>query len=226
VAFWTAWASPFYPTGWAFGLAALAAGATVFRPRLGLAFALAVPILPLGNFALGAALLYAVAALLLLVVCWREPRSGLLFALGPLLAFLSGLGLLPLAVLAVRSPVRRGVQVAGAVLAAGIVAGLRGVPVPFDGAAPPDLGVATSGDPLDVASAVWSALLSRPALAIETLVLAAVAVLLPFARARGPWAVALLGAAFLAAALLTVPAVAAAPLVVAVWATCVAVSVR
>jgi hypothetical protein len=57
-------------------------------------------------------------------------------------------------------------------------------------------------------------------------VLAVVAVLLPFARARGPWAVALLGAAFLAGALLTVPAVAAAPLVVAVWATCVAVAVR
>ncbi len=226
VAFWTAWAIPFYPAGWAFGLAALAAGATVFRPRLGLAFALAVPILPLGNFALGAALLYSAAALLLLAVCWREPRSGLFFALGPLLALLSGLGLLPLAALAVRSPVRRGVQVAGALLAAGIVAGLRDVPVPFDGAAPPDLGVATSGDPLDVASALWSALLSRPGLAVETLVLAAVAVLLPFARARGPWAVALLGAAFLAGALLTVPAVAAAPLVVAVWATCVAVAVR
>jgi hypothetical protein len=57
-------------------------------------------------------------------------------------------------------------------------------------------------------------------------VLAAVAVLLPFARARGLWAVAVLGAAFLAAALLAVPTIAAAPLVVAVWATCAAVAVR
>jgi hypothetical protein len=57
-------------------------------------------------------------------------------------------------------------------------------------------------------------------------VLAAVAILLPWARDRGPWSIALLGTAFLATALLIVPAVAAIPLVVAVWATCVAVAVR
>jgi eukaryotic-like serine/threonine-protein kinase len=226
VAFWTAWAIPFYPAGWPFGFAALAAGATVLHPRLGLGLALAVPILPFGNFALGAAVLYAVLALVVLVVSWREPRSGLVLALGPLLGPISGLGLLPLAGLAIRSPLRRGVQIAAAVLGAGLVAGIRGTSFPFDGSAPPNLGVATSGDPLDVMAALWSALLSRPALAVETVVLAAVAVLLPFARARGLWAVALLGAAFLAAALLVVPTVAAAPLVVAVWATCVAVAVR
>jgi hypothetical protein len=69
-------------------------------------------------------------------------------------------------------------------------------------------------------------LIDSPALAVEALVLAAVAVLLPYTRARGPWAIALLGAAFLAAALLAVPAVAAVPLVLAVWATCVTVAVR
>ncbi len=226
LAFWTARAIPFYPTGWPFGLAALAAAATALHPRVGVALALAVPILPLGNFALGAAVLYTFAALLLLLLSWREPRSGLLFALGPLLALMSGLGLLPLAALAIRSPVRRGAQIVAAVLSAGLVAGIRGGPVPFEGSTAPSLGVGASGDPLDVASALWSALLSRPALAVETLVLAAVAVLLPFARARGPWAVALLGAAFLAAALLAVPTVAAAPLVMAVWATCAAVAVR
>jgi eukaryotic-like serine/threonine-protein kinase len=225
-AFWTAWAIPFYPSGWAFGLAALAAGASFWRPRLGLAFALAVPILPLGNFATGAAVLYTVLALALLAVCWRDSRNGLLFALGPLLAPIAALGLLPLAALTVRAPVRRGVLVALAVLGAGIAAGVRGARLPFDGSAAPDLGVAASGDPFAVLGALWSALLDHPALAVETLVLAAVAVLLPFARARGPWAVALLGAGFLTAALLVVPAVAAAPLVVAVWATCAAVSFR
>jgi hypothetical protein len=225
-ALWTAWAIPFYPAGGPFGLAALAAVAAFFQPRLGLAFALAVPILPLGNFALGAALLYSVAAICMLAVFWRESRHGLLFALGPLLALISGLGLLPLAGLALRSPVRRGAQVATGVLAAGIAAAVSHTALPFDGSTAPDLGLAASGDPLDVASALWGALVDRPALAVETLVLAAVAVLLPFARARGPWAVALLGAGFLAAALLVVPAVAAAPLVVAVWATCAAVSLR
>jgi hypothetical protein len=73
---------------------------------------------------------------------------------------------------------------------------------------------------------LWSALLSRPAFAVEALVLAGVAILLPAARARGPWGVAALGAAFLAASLLLAPGVAAVPLAVAVWATCVAVVVR
>jgi hypothetical protein len=227
VAGWTAWALPFYPAGWPLGLAALAAGVTFLHLRVGLALTLAVPIFPLGNLALGAALLYGLVALAALALAWREPKSGFFFSLGPLLAPISALGLLPLAGLAVRSPVRRAFQVGAAVLAAGIVAGVRGVPLPFDGTtAPRELGLAASGDPLEVATTLWSALLSRPTLAVEALVLAAVAVLLPWARARGPWTVALLGAGFLAAALLLVPAVAAIPLVVAVWATCVAVAVR
>jgi Protein kinase domain len=225
-AFWTAWALPFYPTGWPFGLAALAAGATFVRPRLGLAFALVVPLLPLGNYSLGAAVLYAAVATSLLVVCWRESRHGLLFVLGPLLAPVAALGLLPLAAMTIRSPLRRGVQVAAGVLAAGIVAGIRSAALPFAGSAAPSLGMAANGDPLAVVRALWHVLIASPALAVETAVLAVVAVLLPYARARGLWAVALLGAAFLAAALLAVPTVAAAPLVVAVWATCVAISVR
>jgi hypothetical protein len=223
---WTSLALPFYPTGWPFGLAALAAGATYVRPRLGLTFALVVPLLPLGNYALGAAVLYAVVATCVLAVCWRESRHGLLFVLGPLLAPVAALGLLPLAALTIRSPLRRGLQVATGVLAAGIVAGVRGAALPFDGSAAPSLGMAANGDPLAVLGALWHALSRSPALAVEALVLAAVAVLLPYARARGLWAVALLGGAFLAAALLAVPTVAAAPLVVAVWATCAAISVR
>lgn len=144
-----------------------------------------------------------------------------------LLAPILALGLLPLAGLIVRSPVRRAVQVAAAVLAAGLVAGIRGSPLPFAGdASLAGLGLASSGDPFDVASSLWAALVSHPALWVETVVLVAVAVLLPVARARGPWAVAALGAGFIAAALLAVPGVAAAPIAVAVWATCVAVAVR
>jgi hypothetical protein len=177
--------------------------------------------------ALGAAVLYGVVALALLALAWRDPETGFLFALGPLLAPVSALGLLPLAGLAVRSPLRRGVQVAAAVLSAGLVAGIRGVPIPFGGASPPeDLRLAATGDPLAVATALRHALLSQPALGLEALVLATVACALPSARVRGPWAIACLGAAFLAAALLAAPSVAAIPLVVAVWATCVAVAVR
>jgi Protein kinase domain len=223
---WSAWTLPFYPAGWAFGLAGLAAIAMFLSPRAGLAFSLAVPILPLGNLSLGAAVVYVAAAAAVLALSWREPGSGLFFTLGPLAAPIAALGLLPLAAQAVRSPVRRGFQVAAAVLVAGLVAGIRGVPLPFDGAAPPDLGLAASGDPLAVLESLWSALVSRPALVVETAVLATVAVLLPLARARGPWGLALLGAAALPAALLVVPGVAAVPLVVAVWATCVGRAVR
>jgi hypothetical protein len=217
---WTASQIPFYPAGWEFGLAALAAALTYVRPRIGLALTLAVPVFPLGNFGLGAALVYGVAALLVFALSWREPRSGFLFTLGPLLAPLWALGVLPLSSLVLKSPVRRGVQVASAVLAAGIAAGVRGAALPFDGSSPPHV------DRDHVVASLWHALMSRPALAVEALVLAAVAVVLPFARERGPWAVAVLGAGFLAAALLVVPGVAAVPLVVAVWATCAAIAVR
>ena len=226
VAGWTAWALPFFPAGWPFGLATLAAAGSIVDARLGLAFALSVPVLPLGNLALGAALLYVVIALGLLAAMWREPERGLFFSLGAVLAPISGLGLFPLAALAVRSPARRALQAAAAVLTAGLVAGIRGSPLPFDRASAPHLGIAASGNAFAVASALWGALLSRPALAVEALVLAAVAVLLPLARTRGLWAIAGLGAGFLAAALLLAPEVAAASLVVAVWATCLAVAVR
>jgi hypothetical protein len=226
VAGWGAWAIPFYPRGWPFGLALLAAAGTLWRPRVGLAFALAVPVLPLGNLALGAALLYGAVATLVVALSWPEPRTGLLFCLGPLLAPLSALGLLPLATIGIRSPIRRALQAGAAILTAGIVAGIRGVSLPFDGSHAPVIRIAAGDDPFGVAGALWSALLSRPALAVEAIVLAVVAAALPYARKRGLWAVAWLGAGFLAAALLAVPTVAAAPLVVAVWATCLVLAVR
>ena len=87
-----------------------------------------------------------------------------------------------------------------AVLTAGVVAGIRGVSLPFDGSDAPLVRIAAATDPFSVAGALWSALLSRPALAVETIVLAVVAAALPYARSRGLWAVAALGAGFLAAA--------------------------
>jgi Protein kinase domain len=224
---WTALALPFYPSGWPFALAAIAAVTSFFRPRIGLAFALAVPILPLGNIALSAALLYCAVAVALLALSWREPETGLLASLGPLLAPLSALALVPLATLGTRSAARRAAQAGAAVIAAAFVAGIRHAPLPFDGeSAPHDLGLAGSRSVTATVSVLWQALLSRPALGIEALVLAAVAALLPHARERGLWAVAGLGAGMLAATLLPVPDVAAIPLVVSVWATCAVVVLR
>jgi eukaryotic-like serine/threonine-protein kinase len=227
VAGWAAWKVPFYPSGWAVGLALLAAAAAAVRPRLGLLIALAVPVLPLGNLALAAALVYVAVAAGLFALCWHEPETGAFAALGPVLAPLSALGFLPLLSLRIRSPIRRGVHVAAAVIAAGLVAGIRHAALPFVGTgAPHGLGLAESTNVVATASVLWHAFLARPALPVEALVLGVAAALLPFARERGSWHVAGLGAAMLAATLLPVPDVAAMPLVVSVWATCAAVLVR
>jgi eukaryotic-like serine/threonine-protein kinase len=218
---WTAAALPFFPTLAAPLLGLLAFGLTIVRPRVGLAFALAVPILPLGNVSSGLAVVYAAVACAWLALSWRTPREGLFLALGPLLAPVLALGLLPLAAQRLGGHGRRAVQVAMAVLLAAIVAGFRHAPLPFTGAAPPKgLGIAGSDDPFAVATALWDALLAHPALLLEALAIAAAAVVLPFARERGLWGIAGLGAGLMAVTLLPEPTVAAAPLVLAAWATC------
>jgi hypothetical protein len=224
---WTAAEMPFFPTVFAPLLGLLCFALTLVRPRLGLVFALAVPVFPLGNVSSGLAVVYAGLACVWVGLSWRSPRDGLFLALGPLLAPISALGLLPLAALGVRSLPRRALQVGAAVLLAAIVAGLRHAPLPFTGAAPPKgLGIAGSGDPLAVATALWRALAARPTLLFEALALAAAAVALPFARERGLWAIAGLGAALIAVTLLPAPAVAAIPLVLAAWTTCTVLALK
>ncbi len=80
---WSAAALPFFPAGWPLALAALAGVVALWNQRVALAFCLAVPVLPLGNYALGLAVLYAAAALVWLVVSWRNPEAGLFMTSGP-----------------------------------------------------------------------------------------------------------------------------------------------
>jgi len=224
---WTAAELPFYPHGAAPVLALTAAALTAYRARLGLAAALAVPVFPLGNVSLGLAVLYAALAAVWVVLCWREPRGGLLFALGPALAPLAALALVPLAASGLRAGWRRAAQACVAVLAAAVVAGVRGAALPFTGAHPPlGLGVAGATDPLDVAGTLARAVGAHPALVLEAVALAAVAFALPHAQALGRWGAAGVGAAMLAFCVLAVPSVAAVPLVAAAWLTAVAVALR
>jgi len=213
-------ALPFYPAGWPPALAALAAALTCVSERAGLVFALAVPLLPLGNLSLGLALLYAGAAVLWLALFAREPRYALLPALGILLGPLAALGLLPLAVQGLRSPLRRALAAGGAVLAAVVAAGLRGTGLPFTSAEPAPLALAATSSPLAAAHALLDALAQHPALPVETLALAVAAAVLPAARARGQWGIAGWGAGALAVTLLAAPEVAALPFVLSLWATC------
>ena len=197
------------------------------RPRVGLAFTLAVPVLPLGNVSSGLALVYAALACAWLALSWRTPRQGLFLALGPLLAPLLALGLLPLAAQAIRNPVRRALQVVTAVLLAAVVAGFRHASLPFTGAAPPKgLGIAGSTDAVAVAEALVRFLQAHPALVLEAVVLAGAAVAIPYVRERGLWWIAGLGAALIACTLLPAPAVAAIPLVLAAWTTCTVLALR
>jgi hypothetical protein len=193
---------PFFPAGWPFLLGALAALAALLSPFAGLAAALAVPVLPLGNLALGAALAYVPAALVWLALFARDARSGLLFAAGPLLAPLHALAFLPVIVLRARGPLRRAALAVVATAAALAVAGLTRSPLPLTGDPPlVGLGVAGSDRPGTVLDATTRILSERPALAVAALVLAVAAATAPLARARGLAAVGAWGAAYLAALL-------------------------
>jgi len=214
-------ALPFFPTGWTFGLAALAALTTLRSPRAGLALALATPVFPLGNLALGLALLYAACAGGWLLVMWRDARAGLAFLAGPLLAPVGLIGLVPLAVQPVRGHARRALQAVAAVAVAALAAGLRGGELPF-GVETPVLDVAGLESPVEVARALLASV--PPALGLEALALAATAVAIPYAR--GLWRISGLGAALLSGTLLLGPTTPAVPLIAAAWLTCAALAWR
>jgi protein kinase-like protein len=227
LAAWTSSALPFYPHGWPVLLALVALAATLLRERVGIALALAVPVLPLGNISLGLALLYTALAACWLLVTWREPRATLLFVIGPLLAPIAALGLLPLAAARTRSAPLRALTVALGVLTAALAAGIRHVALPLvGGPAPLGVGVAGARDPFDVAGSLARAAGAHPALLLETCALALVALALPHARARGRWAAAGLGAGMIVLTVAAVPSAAALPLLLAAWAIAAVTALR
>ena len=224
---WVAAALPFYPAGWPLGIAGVGAALGFAAPRIGLLFALTVAFFPLANISLGLAVVYAALAAVWAALSWKDARAGLLLAVGPLLAPIAALALVPLAAQFARGRARRAAQAGCAVLLAAVIAGLRRAPLPFDGSAPPlGLGIAGSGRPSAVAHALWAQLAAHPVLIGEALVLAAAAALLPQARRRGPWPAAIFGAALLAGTALLAPAAAVLPLVAAAWLTATALALE
>jgi hypothetical protein len=110
---------------------------------------------------------------------------------------------------------------------AGVVAGMRGSPLPFTGARPPlAVGIAGSEGPLDVAGSLLRAAAAQPALLTEACLFGAAAVLVPYVRPRGRWSVIGLAAALLAASVLAVPTAAPLPLVLTAWIVACALVVR
>jgi hypothetical protein len=185
---------PFWPPALIVAIAIGAGLATWLDPRLGLAVALAAPVFPLGNYAESAALLYGGFALAWLVLCWRDARWGLLFACGPLLAGVGLLALIPLAVQPARGVVRRAAQAGLAVLSALLVAGVAGETLPLENRSATALGIGPVDPVADVALNLWDALAAYP-VALGAAALAAVAAgILPWARQRSKYGMAVIGA--------------------------------
>jgi hypothetical protein len=211
---------PFWPPALVAALA-LAAGLAALRsPRLGLAITLFAPVFPLGNLAQAAAVAYGVVALGWLAVCWRDAHAGLLFVAGPLLAPLGGLALLPLAVQPARGPARRAAQAFAGVTAAALVAGLRGSPLPLTGAAAGTVVVDGSERIPDVVAGLATVLQANTALITAAFALAVTAAVLPYARRRGLWAIAALGAGQLALVLVAAPSIPPLSIVLGTWLLC------
>jgi hypothetical protein len=172
---------PFFPTGWPLGIAAVAALLAYLRPRAGVAFCLAVPILPLGNYSLALAELYAIAAAIVLAAFWRTPRAALLVTFGAALGAIGALGLLPLLALAVRWPARRAVAVAGAVLVAAAAGGAARID---------ELHVPATTDDISAGRSLASELAHHPQVLALAAALALASAALPLVRRRGPFAAA------------------------------------
>lgn len=208
---------PFWPPLLVVGIALAAAGLSLRVPRAGLALALFAPLFPLGNVSSAAATVYGVLALGWLALSWRQPRAGICFAAGPVLAAAGLLMLLPLAVQPVAGLARKALHALAGVFTAAMLAGLHGAPLPLGGPVVGNLGI----DGSERVGAVLDALLRTAAeqrgLATTALALALTAVLLRPAVARGLWAVAGLAGLQLTLVLLAAPSLPAWSVVLGTW---------
>jgi hypothetical protein len=192
---------PFFPTGWPLVLGALAGVAALRSPRTGLALALAAPVLPLGNVALGLAIAWTLLAAGWLALFWQKPTSAFAFLAGPALAPLGLVGAVPLAAERVGDRARAAVTAAAAVVAAGAFAALAGAPSPLGNGLDGALALDETTRPNEAAGVVLGALAAHPGLLALAGVCAAATLALEPARRFGLWGVAGWGSAFLATAI-------------------------
>ena len=195
---------PFLPEGFTLPVALLVGAAAFLRPRLGLALALAVPILPLGDVSIGLAIAYAAAATCWFHLHWRQPRAAMVFVFGPALATVGLLALVPFCSGRLVGGLQRALTLVAAVAATVGLAGLRGGPLPFveEALVPAGLGVAGSESPTAIVAALARYAWSQPALLVVTAVLTLVAVFAPLARRATVWQLSLASSAVVATTLL------------------------
>ena len=121
---------------------------------------------------------------------------------------------------------RRAAYAAIGVLAAALAAGLRSEALPLGAGRVRDLGLAGSESAASVGHALVQALLQTPELLVAAAALGAAAAALPYARKRGPWGIAGLGAGMIALTLLGAPAAPALPFVLVTWGLCIGLAVK
>jgi hypothetical protein len=215
---------PFWPPALVVAIALGAGLATLLDPRIGLAVALAAPILPLGNYAESVAVLYGVFALAWLALCWRDARWGLLFVCGPLLAGAGLLALVPLAVQPARGIARRAAQAGVGVLSALLVAGVAGERLPLANRSAESLDIGPLDPVSDTALNVWGTLTAYPVVLVGVAAAAVAAGILPWARRRSRYGVAVMGAVLTAAAIAAGTGVTSTVFLVVVWTGAAAVA--
>jgi hypothetical protein len=208
---------PFWP---AILVAAIVAGAALgawLDPRIGLAIALAAPVFPLGNMAQGAALAYGAFAIAWRVLSGREPRTGLLFMAGPLLAPLGLLAAVPLVVQPARGIVRRGALGGLAVLSAVLLAGVADEELPLTGEQAESLHISPLDPAQEVAAGLGGALGHEPVLLGAALAAALAGAILPLARRRSRFGVAAVGAVLVVGSVAAGASLVTIPLAALVW---------
>ena len=194
----------FLPQAFTLPVALLVAAVSFVRPRLGLALALAAPILPLGDVSIGLAIAYAGAAACWFHLHWRQPRAGMVFVVGPALAAVGLLGLVAFGSARIIGALQRALTVGAAVAASVGLASLHGKALPFieDARVVTGLGITGSESPAAVTVALARYAWSQPALLVVTTALVLVAVLAPLARKATLWQLSLASAGVVASALL------------------------
>ena len=191
------------------------------RQGSGCALALAAPVLPLGNVAQAAAVVYGVArARVARRRLARPARRAAVLRSGPC-SPRGLLALLPLAVQPARGVWRRALQAAVGVFAAAASPASPGRALPLGGRGcrrpRPRRDGAADGRRARRSAACCA---TNPEIATTALALAIVAAVLPRAAARGPWGIAALGALQLGLVLLWAPSIPALGFVVGTWLLC------
>jgi len=151
-------------------------------------------------------------------VNWRDGRHGLLFVVGPVLATVGLLPLVPLVVQRAKGTARRAAHGALAVLSAALFAAVEGSTTPIADESSGSLGIEPLTPVPDASLSVWEWLLGHPATTAAAVLVAAATALLPWARRSARFGVAATGFVLVAPSVLAGAGIASTLVCLTAWA--------